>query len=294
MDTNPGLFSCRDAFLARATERLGTYPSDFSSTIAQIKSPGEGIAPRQAAGVLLPLRFRQSASGDRSGIQFVFQLIKRSSRVSQPGDLSCPGGMIHPFIDRLLRPLLMHGPFPIIRGPARLFALQREPALRRIMILFLVNALRESWEEIGLSPFHVRFLGPLPTHSLKSFRRTIFPLVGFVKKPGAPNPNREVEKIVEIPLVSFYDQRSIGAYIIYAPDPTDPTVLQSLQHPCLIHLDSNGGEEILWGATFHICIQFLEIVMDYRLPDWEKGRVVHRTLHPDYLTGRPASKGFFP
>ena len=226
-------------------------------------------------------------------MQFVFQLIKRSSRVSQPGDLSCPGGMIHPFIDRLLRPLLIHGPFPIIRGPARVYASQREPAIRRIMTLFLVNALRESWEEIGLSPFHVCFLGPLPTHSLKRFSRTIFPLVGFVEKPGALNPNREVEKIVEIPLVSFYDERSIGCYILSAPDPTDHNVLQSLQHPCLIHHDSDGREEILWGATFHILVQFLEIVMDYRLPDWEKGRVVHRTLHADYLTERPTSKLFF-
>lgn len=294
MDTDPGLLRCRDAFLARTVERLGTYPSDFSSTIAQITAPEKGIAPRQAAGVLLPLLFRQSAPGDHPEMQFVFQLIKRSSRVSQPGDLSCPGGMIHPFIDRLLRPLLIHGPFPIIRGPARRFALQREPAIRRIMILFLANALRESWEEIGLSPFHVRFLGPLPTHSLKRSMRTIFPLAGFVEKPGALNPNREVEKIVEIPLASFYEPRSIGCYILSAPDPADPTVLQSLRYPCLIHLDSNGGEEVLWGATFHILVEFLAIVMDYRLPDWEKGRVVHRTLHADYLTGRPASKRFFP
>jgi 8-oxo-dGTP pyrophosphatase MutT (NUDIX family) len=293
MDTDPGLLRCRDAFLARTVERLGKYPSDFSSTIAQITAPEKGIAPRQAAGVLLPLLFRQSSSGDRSDMPFVFQLIKRSSRVSQPGDLSCPGGMIHPFIDRLLRSLLIHGPFPIIRGPARLFALQREPAIRRIMILFLVNALRESWEEIGLSPFHVRFLGPLPTHSLKRFRRTIFPLAGFVEKPGALKPNREVEKIVEIPLVSFYEPRSIGCYILSTPDPADPTVLQSLRYPCLIHSDSNGGEEILWGATFHILIEFLTIVMDYRLPDWEQGRVVHRTMHPNYLTERPASKRFF-
>ena len=293
IDTDSGLFRRRDSFLARAVERLGRYPSDFSSTIAQIKAQGKGIAPHQAAGVLLPLLFRQSSSRDHSEMPFVFQLIKRSSRVSQPGDLSCPGGMIHPFIDRLLRPLLIHGPFSIIRGPARVYSSQREPAIRRIMTLFLVNALRESWEEIGLSPFSVRFLGPLPTYSLKRFRRTIFPLVGFVEKPGAFHTNREVEKIVEIPLVSFYDERSIGCYILSAPDPADPTVLQSLQHPCLIHPDSNGGEEILWGATFHILVQFLAIVMDYRLPDWEKGRVVHRTLHPDYLTGRPTSKRFF-
>ena len=293
IDTAPGLFSRRDAFLARAVERLGTYPSDFASTIARIKASEKGIAPRQTAGVLLPLLFRQSSSGEHSVTQFVFQLIKRSSRVSQPGDLSCPGGMMHPFIDRLLQPLLIQGPNPIIRGPARHYVSKQEPAIRRIITLFLVNALRESWEEIGLSPFRVRFLGPLPTNSLIRFKRTIFPLAGFVERPSPLNPNREVERIVEIPLASFYDERSIGCYILSAPDPTDHSTLQSLQHPCLIHHDSNGGEEILWGATFHICIQFLDIVMDYRLPDWEKGCVVHRTLDSGYLTGKSTLKRFF-
>lgn len=293
LDTDPGIFGRRDAFLARTVERLGTYPSDFVSTIAQIKAPGKTIDRRQAAGVLLPLLFRQPSSGDHPETQFVFQLIKRSSRVSQPGDLSCPGGMTHPFIDRLLHPFLTRVPNPIIRGPARDYLSQREPALRRIMTLFLVNALRESWEEIGLSPFRVRFLGPLPTYSLTRFRRTIFPLAGFVEKPSPLNPNREVEKIVEIPLVSFYDTRSIGCYILSAPDPSDHGSLQSLRHPCLIHHDPNGGEEILWGATFHICIQFLEIVMEYRLPDWEKGCSVHRTLDSVYLTGKSSLKRFF-
>jgi hypothetical protein len=102
-----------------------------------------------------------------------------------------------------------------------------------------------------------------------------------------------VEKIVEIPLVSFYDERSIGRYILSAPDPSDHGVWQSLQHPCLIHHDFNGGEEILWGATFHICVQFLEIVMDYHLPDWEKGCEVRRTLDPNYLTGKSTPKRFF-
>ena len=82
----------------------------------------------------------------------MFQLIKRSSRVSQPGDLSCPGGMIHPVLDRLLRPLLIHGPFSIVRGPARIYASAAGTSLPENHALFLANALRESWEEIGLSP----------------------------------------------------------------------------------------------------------------------------------------------
>ncbi|MBM4312732.1 MAG: hypothetical protein FJ122_02295 [Deltaproteobacteria bacterium] len=293
IDTDLELLSHRDAFLARAIERLGTYPSDFLSAVAKTKRSRFITEPRQAAGVLLPLLFRRPSSGDRSKMQFVFQLIKRSSRVSQPGDLSCPGGMISPIIDRILQTFLIHGPNPVIRGPARAYAFQREPALRRIMTLFLVNALRESWEEIGLSPFRVRFLGPLPTYALARFKRTIFPLAGFIEKPVPPNHNREVEKIVEIPLFSFYDERSIGCYVLSAPDPADHGIVKSIQHPCLIHHHPDGAREILWGATFHICVQFLEIVMDYSLPDWEKGCVVHRTLGPDYLTERPATRRSF-
>jgi 8-oxo-dGTP pyrophosphatase MutT (NUDIX family) len=284
IETDPRIFNHRNAFLTRAVERLGRHPSDFVSTVEQIRGSGKSIAPRRAAGVLLPLLFRRTSFEDHSKPQFVFQLIKRSSRVSQPGDLSCPGGMIHPLVDRFLRFLLRLCPHPVIDGSARAHLSRREPALRRMMILFLANALRESWEEIGLSPFRVRFLGPLPTYSLKRFQRTIFPLVGFVEKPPPLRPNREVEKIVEVPLVSFYDKRSIGRYLLSASDPSGQGAVQSLPHPCLIHRDSNGGEEILWGATFHICVQFLEIVMDYRLLDWEKGCTVCRTLGSDYLT----------
>ena len=154
------------------------------------------------------------------------------------------------------------------------------------MTLFLANALRESWEEIGLSPCRVRFLGPIPTYSLTRFRRTIFPLAGFVERPGSLHLNREVEKIVEIPLASFYREDLIGCYTFSLPGPIDSGVQKSFQYPCLIHREADGGEEILWGATFHILIQFLGIVMDYRLPDWEKGQVVQRTLRSEYIAGR--------
>jgi hypothetical protein len=281
-----GLFNRRDEFLARVTEKLGTHPSNFRSAMEQIKASGRTVAPHQAAGVLLPLLFRASLADTQSKGQFVFQLIKRSSRVSQPGDLSCPGGMVHPILDRLLRPLLLHGPFPIIRGQARTYMSQRGPAIRQIMALFLANALRESWEEIRLSPVRVFFLGPMPTYSLTLFRRTIFPLAGYIETPGSLHLNCEVEKIVEIPLASFYREDLIACYTFSLPEPTEPGILKSFQFPCLIHFEPDGGEEILWGATFHILTQFLRIVMDYRLPDWRKGRTVQRTLRPDYLNRR--------
>jgi hypothetical protein len=280
----PRLLRCRAEFLAQAIERLGVHPSDFLSELEAVTDSERTAAPRLAAGVLLPLVFRDFPyHGDSGEAQFAFQLIKRSSRVSQPGDLSCPGGMIHPLLDRLLRPLLIHVPLPIIRGPARVYALRRDPESLRAVTLFLANALRESWEEIRLSPCRVRFLGPLPTYRLARFRRTIFPLAGFVGKPRPPRPNCEVEKVVEIPLASFFREDLIGCYTLSGPDAAGNGLAGPLRFPCLIHRIPEGGEEILWGATFSIIVQFLTIVMDYRLPDWTRGPKIVRTLSAGYL-----------
>ncbi len=82
----------------------------------------------------------------------------------------------------------------------------------RIIKLFLANAVRESWEETGLSPWNISFLGPLPCYSLFLFRRTIFPLVGFAKKRWNFCPNVEVESIVEIPLMAFLDESNYALY----------------------------------------------------------------------------------
>jgi hypothetical protein len=281
----PTLLTDRDPFLERVIERLGSHPSDFRPVDQAVRASAASADFRQAAGVLVPLLFRgfQGTGTLESG--FSFQLIKRSSRVSQPGDLSCPGGMIHPLWDRLLRILLIHGPLPILRGQARSLLFHRGAALSRIITLFLTNALRETWEEIHLSPCRVRFLGPLPTYTLTLFRRTIFPLAGFVENPGILHPNREVERVVEIPLASFYRKELIGCYRLSTPDPRRPHVSYPPDHPCLIHRNAAGGEDILWGATFQILTQFLEIVMDYHLPDWQNGRIVERVLRPEYLTG---------
>ena len=92
-----------------------------------------------------------------------------------------------------------------------------------------------------------------------------------------------MDKVVEIPLSTFYREEQFGCYQIGAPDGAGGGLLQ---YPCLIHRDSDGEDEVLWGATFHIIVSFLDIVMGYRLPDWRKGPLILRSLKPDYLTGR--------
>jgi hypothetical protein len=137
---DPGLFTDRKAFLARVIDKLGAPPCDFQATFLKLTPFGKTDHHRRAAGVLLPLLFREDSSGGKG--QFVFQLIKRSSLVPQPGDLSLPGGMLHPVLDRMLRLILIHGPFPILRGKARSYALAQPTPAFRFIALFLANAAR--------------------------------------------------------------------------------------------------------------------------------------------------------
>jgi 8-oxo-dGTP pyrophosphatase MutT (NUDIX family) len=239
-----------------------------------------------AAGVLLLLYFRENADPSMSGQgEYYFHLIKRSTRVSQPGDLSCPGGMLAPRLDVLLMRLIVSGIIPVLGGTAKQYARQRPSAEFNALMLFLTGAVREAWEEIRLSPFNVEFLGPLPCHSLILFRRTIFPLVGLVKNIPCYRPNHEVERIVEIPLKAFFQKENYARYQIKAVDSIKRGDQTSWEFPCFIQHEGKTGQDILWGATFHIILHFLEILFDFALPDISSNPVISRTLEHTYITG---------
>ena len=276
----------RDRFPETVIHRLGQNPVDFSERMAFIRSSRETSEPCSAAGVLLLLHFREERPdpGDPRG-GFCFQLIKRSANVAQPGDLSCPGGMLHPRLDGLLRPLVTSGIVPALRAYRRSSGRNGDEDTWKNVTLFLTNALRESWEEIRLSPFNVRLLGPLPCHSLVLFRRTIFPLVGLVRKAFPFRPNSEVERVLEIPLKSFFAEDNYAQYVIDMSDSIRREERASWQFPCFLHREEGRDPEILWGATFQIILRFLEIVFAFRMPDVQSGPVLRRTLHHDYLTG---------
>lgn len=276
----------RYRFPETVVRKLGQNPVDFSERMTSIRSSRETSEPCSAAGVLLLLHFREDrpASGDPGG-NFCFQLIKRSANVAQPGDLSCPGGMLHPRLDGLLRPLVTSGIVPALRGYRKPFGGNGDEDTWKNVTLFLTNALRESWEEIRLNPFNVRLLGPLPCHSLVLFRRTIFPLVGLVRKAFPFRPNSEVERVLEIPLKSFFTADNYAQYVIDMSDSIRHEERASWQFPCFLHREEGRDPEILWGATFHIILRFLEIVFAFRMPDVQSGPALRRTLHQTYLTG---------
>ncbi len=276
----------RERFPETVVRKLGEHPVDFPERMTFIQSSRATPDPYSAAGVLLLLHFGEThpEAVDSPG-DFRFQLIKRSANVAQPGDLSCPGGMLHPRLDGLLRSLLTAGIVPALRDYPKSLPGTADVNTRKAMTLFLANALRESWEEIRLNPFNIRFLGPLPCHSLILFRRTIFPLVGLVKKASPYQPNSEVERVLEIPLTAFFQAENYAHYLIDMSDSIRREDRDSWQFPCFLHREEGREPEILWGATFHIILRFLEIVFAFRMPDIQSGPVLRRTLHRSYLTG---------
>ncbi len=283
---NAECLSNKDQFLSLVAEKLGRCPIDFTKKMDFIRRTRNDREVHSAAGVLLLLHYRgdEHAPIGAKG-EFIFQLIKRSASVAQPGDLSCPGGMLHAFVDPVLSPLISRGIIPVLTGDPLRYARLRDRETFKIIRLLLANAVREAWEETGLKPWNIFFLGPLPSYSLILFRRTIFPLVGFAKKDWHFCPSSEVEHIIEIPLKAFLDEGNYGLYNVETASGLKTVRERPREFPCLITRDDRGKEEILWGATFYIIMSFLKIVFDFEIPTMHARRIINRTLGPEYLTG---------
>lgn len=216
----------------------------------------------------------------------VFLLNKRSERVRQPGDLCCPGGGIHRFLDTLLSRLLCLPLSPLRRSRGWQEMLKVCPQHATSLALYLAAALRESWEEIGLNPFLVEFLGPLPPYRLKLFRREILPVVGLIRFPTRLRPNWEVERIVYIPLSAFGDETRYAQYIVNVSDSLKDRVDEDPMHfSCFLYQDGVRAE-ILWGATYSIIMSFLKLVFDFTPPSGSELNVIRGNITPEYITGK--------
>ncbi len=265
-------------------EHLGSVSIDYEERVEFIRSKNGSAERWLAAGVILLLHYHEG-TGKEGG--FVLQLIKRSSVVPQPGDISCPGGMLHPVADRLLRHLISTGLTPIMQGKARSMARAKGVKTLEHISLFLTNALREAWEEIRVNPLNVQFLGALPSRELYVFSRIIFPVVGLVKRDWTFQPNREVERVIEIPLKALFDRNRYGTLTVEIEStlPFRHEVEPVRNFPCFLYTPPGGHEEVLWGATMSIVMNFLEIVFGFTLPEKNSNRVVRKSLRPDYATG---------
>jgi 8-oxo-dGTP pyrophosphatase MutT (NUDIX family) len=274
----------RDKFVQIVIEELGRTPNDFCESLNLIRRPSNDGELWLAAGVLLPLFFKPFSNKGGGG-EFVLKLIKRSSEVVQSGDIGCPGGMFHKYADPLIRRVLVTGFPPVLQGNAMAYAKRRGPLAFHNISLFLSNAVRESWEELRISPFNLQFLGPLPCRPLLSFTKIIFPLAGFLKRDWQPKPNREVEKILDLPLKDFFNKDNYALYTIESDLKFRDGVEGIRNFPCFIVKNGKGKEDILWGATFSIVLSFLKIVFDFEPPDPDEKRKTIKALSTDYLRG---------
>jgi hypothetical protein len=222
-------------------------------------------------------------------------LNKRSDKVRQAGDLCCPGGSVSPRMDRLISKTLALPFFPLARWPYWEKLRESRPEEADQMAIFFATSLRESFEEMRLNPFRVKFLGPLPPLNLQMAPRFIYPMVGWVSKQKRFFPNWEVEKIVRIPLKDLLKPSCYGRYKIeIKPEllkmsdnsPYHERALKILSEdfPCFLH--NNGYEtEVLWGATFRMATIFLNLVFGFKPPEISSLPVVHGTLDENYIKG---------
>ncbi|MFA5323527.1 MAG: CoA pyrophosphatase [Smithella sp.] len=275
------LFQKKHVFSRFVMDKLATVPIDYIEKNIQIdKSRQEGSAHLKAAVVLL-LNFKK-INGQS---EYVFQLIKRSQRISQGGDISCPGGMLQPKQDNFLSSFLKTGMLPALRGRMARRIQRVDSGTATFIRLFLTNALREAWEEIGLNPLNTKFLGALPSYSLTLFARTIFPVVCITRKPFTYKLSSEVEKILEIPLSFFFHNENYATLDVKASLGEKSEPLQ-YQTPCFVIPDGRENNEILWGATFNIIHNFLRIISDDSVPTDYSSRTLSKVLTLKYISPR--------
>jgi 8-oxo-dGTP pyrophosphatase MutT (NUDIX family) len=275
---NELILANKELFLEMVIDKLGGNELNFAERQGLIRKSAPSPAPLQAAGVMLLLFY---GSGE-----FFFRLSKRSSRIPQAGDLSCPGGLLHDRWDRIIMRLITSGVIPVMRNRAGQLSRQRDTETFQTLSLFLANALREAWEEIRLNPYSVHFLGPLPAYSLQLYQRIIFPMVGLVPNISRFRPNYEVESLVDIPVAVFFHQENYATLVREVDSGLGLRDTEPQFMPCLIYHDQTGADHVLWGATFFVIISFLEIIFNFELPEWQNKRSVKKTIDAHYLSGK--------
>lgn len=243
------------------------------------------------AGVKPPKRGQGSSAvmllvGLQNGAGPCLVLNKRSQRVRQPGDICCPGGGISPTLDRLLSRLLPLPGLPLGRWP-HWHGWRRDHALGNgAMPLLLATALREGYEEMGLNPFGVRFLGPMPPFCLRLFQRKIYPMVGWISRQQRFRTNWEVDRIIRIPLSWFWERDRYANYrVSFSRSVARQANRIADDFPCF-RFENDGRPEVLWGVTYRIVMNFMASVLGLQPPDTTGLPVISGRLGGRYITGK--------
>ena len=244
---------------------------------------------KTAATVLFLIGFCRQGKARARQPCFIFN--KRSMRVRQAGDLCFPGGRMMPRMDLFLSYFLKLPFSPLSRWPYWSWWRKQRPLEARRLSLLLTAGLREGLEEMRLNPLGVRLLGPLPSQSLRLFQREIYPMVVLIERQQHFFPNWEVEKIITVPIQQFLNPAHYAACRLSLGSGKDKHASSAIEaFPCF-RLPDVAGPEILWGATYRMVINFLEVAFDFRPPPLASLPVVRKQLGEEYIGNqtRPAA-----
>ena len=258
-------------------ERLARHVSERLCALP----PGAGvrIAPELSPSVVLLVLGRQCEAAGPCLI-----LNKRSRAVRQPGDLCCPGGGVMPRADAALSRLLFLPGSPLDRWPPWERWRKTRPAAARALARMTATGLREAFEEMRLNPLRLRFLGPLPPERLRLFRREIHPLVVWADRQRRFQTNREVERVVTIPIRHLLDPANYACFRVSFARNGD-AAHEVRDFPCVRYADESG-EELLWGATFRIVSAFLRTALGFYTPEPASLPRIAGRLNRGYMTGK--------
>ncbi|AOY58162.1 MULTISPECIES: NUDIX hydrolase [Desulfococcus] len=213
-------------------------------------------------------------------------LNKRSDKVRQPGDICCPGGGITPALDGVLSKMLTLPGMPLKRWAYWPRWQDENGANDRAVSLLLATGLREGFEEMRLNPMAFRFLGPMPPSCLRLFRRKIYPMVGWISRQQRFRPNREVDRIIHVPLEWFWEKERYANYhVSFSPRIQGRGNRESDDFPCFM-FESEGRRELLWGVTYRIIMKFMASVFEIHPPDPARLPVISGRLRRSYITGK--------
>ena len=216
----------------------------------------------------------------------------RSSLVSQPGDMCCPGGGLSLPLDRTVARLLTLPVFSLARWPFWPWWQKNCPYKAEQIALFYAAALREGFEEMRLNPFGLKYLGCLPPQNLVLFKRIIYPQVAWINCQKHFFPNWEVERIVYLPLDELLNPSNYARYRLKMSSGRHihPSG-NSNEFLCYIHHHGNMTD-ILWGATFRITMDFLRIIFGFQPPAAGVLPVIKRSIKDTYFMAREIPKRF--
>jgi 8-oxo-dGTP pyrophosphatase MutT (NUDIX family) len=212
-------------------------------------------------------------------------LNKRSAAVRQPGDLCYPGGSVSPPFDFRAARILGLPVGSLGRWPFWRWWRRHKPRDARWLALYYATALREAFEEMRLNPLRVRFIGPLPPQRLVLFRRLIYPLAAWVPHQHRFTPNREVERILRIPLRGLLDPQNYVCYRLTMAPPAGGAEPGAVREVPGFRWRGPHGPELLWGATYRITISFLKIAFGFAPPGIERLPRISGSLTESYLSG---------